>query len=73
MNVANLISHLQTFPPTAEVVVAKNCKGDCFSPLEKIGSGRFIPWNDPPFCGHVGEIITVDKRNQNCVYIIPEA
>lgn len=73
MNVGNLINILQTLPPTMEVVVSKNKNGDCFSPLEKIGTGKFVPWNEPPFNGHIGELVFVNESNKNCVYIVPEA
>jgi hypothetical protein len=73
MNVAQLIAQLQTYPPFYEVVVSKNCNGDCFSPVEKVGDARFIPWDEPPFNSHIGEVVPTDSRNKNCVFIVPEA
>jgi len=72
MNVAKLIAHLQTFPAYYEVVLAKNSKGDCFSPAETIGESMFVPWKEVPFEGNVGELVITDKKKNNCVYLIPK-
>lgn len=71
MNVAQLIAQLQMYPPFYEVVVSKNCKGDCFSPAEKVGDARFVPWTEAPFNSHIGEVVST--KNKNCVFIVPEA
>lgn len=73
MNVAQMIAHLQTFPAYYEVVISKNMNGDCFSPVEKIGEAQFIPWTEPPFNNHMGELRVANKKHNNCVYLVPEA
>ncbi len=73
MTAGQLIELLKTYPPYYEVVAAKSIKDEVYSPVEKVESGRFLPWTESPFNSHLGEILPVAKKNQNCVCLIPEA
>lgn len=70
MIVANLIEILKTLPPTTEVVICKNNKHEVFSPVERVGQGLFIPWEEPPFNSTIGEMRVAPKNRENCVFLI---
>lgn len=70
MNAGTLIEFLKTVPPTAEVVICKLNKYEIFAPVEKVGQGMFVPFEEPPFNGNIGEMRVARVGKENCVFLI---
>ena len=72
MTVGQLIEELKLYNPAMEVVLSKSSSGDTFSQVGLIVTGRFIPWEEPPFYSNNGEMINVSLKHRNAVGIIPK-
>lgn len=71
MTVGQLIEELKLYNPALEVVISPSSSGDTFNQVGQIVSGRFIPWEEPPFYSNNGELINVSLKHRNAVGIIP--
>jgi hypothetical protein len=65
MTVGELISRLQNYPPTYEVLIELKAQEDIFTTFDLVFSGEFRSFKDEQFDGSIGEI--VNSNNRNCV------
>lgn len=62
MTVGELISRLQNYPNTYEVLIELKAQEDIFTTFDFIFSGQFKQFPEKELAG-IGEIVNSDKRN----------